>query len=127
MEQQAKLVGQEAVAAQAVGLEIQLQFLDAIFHVAPEHIEVVINELGITAQVRDHEPLIYTQLGVFHLGDEAAGPGPGLRLIAEGGEEALLFSCSLVGSLGFFQERRGLLQYSVVGDEADDVADFLPL
>ena len=58
MEQQPELVGQETVAAQAIGLEIQLQFLDAVFHVAPEHVEVVVDKLGIAAQVGDYKALI---------------------------------------------------------------------
>jgi hypothetical protein len=39
------------VATQAIGLEFQLQFLEAVFHIAPEHVEVVINELGVAHQV----------------------------------------------------------------------------
>jgi hypothetical protein len=36
VEQQPELVGQESMATQAIGLKLQLQFLDAVFHVAPE-------------------------------------------------------------------------------------------
>ena len=55
VEQQPELVGQEAVAAQAVGPEIQLQLLDAVFHIAPEHVEVVVDKSGIAAQVGDYK------------------------------------------------------------------------
>lgn len=82
MEQQAKLVGQEALATHAVGLEFQLQLLDAVFHIAPEDVDVVIDKLGVAAQVSDHEPLIGTKMGIFHLGDDQAGLGPRLCLIA---------------------------------------------
>ena len=52
------------MAAQAVGLELQLQLLDAVFHVAPQHVDVVIDHLGVAAQVSDHEPLIGAQMSV---------------------------------------------------------------
>jgi len=55
--QQPKLVGQEAMATQAVGRELQLQFLDAVFYVTPQHLDVVIDKLGVAAQVSNHEPL----------------------------------------------------------------------
>jgi hypothetical protein len=58
VEQQPELVGQETVTAQAVGLELQLQFLDAVFHVAPEHVDVVIDKLGIAHQVGYYKSLI---------------------------------------------------------------------
>ena len=127
MEQQPKLVGQEAVTTQAVGLEVQLQLFDPVFHVAPEHIDLVIDELGVANQISDHEALVGAQAGVLHLGDDPAGPGPGLRLITESCKKALLLPCGLIGSLGFFQEWRGLLHHAIVGDEADDIADLLPL
>jgi hypothetical protein len=65
VQEQPELVGQETVAAQAVGFELQLQFLDAVFHVAPQHIDIVIDELGIAAEVGDHEALINTEMSIF--------------------------------------------------------------
>lgn len=47
VEQQPELVGQEAVAAQAVCLELQLQFLAAVSHVTPQHLDVVRDHLGV--------------------------------------------------------------------------------
>jgi hypothetical protein len=55
------------VATQAIGLEFQLQFLEAVFHIAPEHVEVVINELGVAHQVGAHKTLIGAQMGVSTL------------------------------------------------------------
>ena len=48
---------------------------------------------------------------------------PGFRLIAEGGEEPLFLPRLLVLALRLCQERRGLCQEPVVGDEADNIAD----
>jgi hypothetical protein len=127
VEQQPELIGQEAMATQSIGLELQLQFLDAVFHIAPEHGEVVIDELGAAPQVGDHKALIGAQMGVFHLGEEAAGVVPGFRLVPEGGKEALVFSRLLVLPLGLFQKRGGLFQDPVVGDKTDDVADLVLL
>jgi len=104
VQQQPELIGQEPVAAQAIGLELQLQLFDAVFHVAPEHVEIVINKPGVAHQVGDYEALIGAQVGIFHLGDDTAGLVPGFRLVAEGGEEALFFSRLLVQALRFFQE-----------------------
>jgi hypothetical protein len=108
VQEQAELIVQKTVAAQAVGLDLQLQFFNAVFHVAPQHVDLVIDELGVANQVSDQEELIGTQSVVLQLGDDAAGPGPGLRIVAEGGEGPLPLPRSLVGSLGFLQEWRGL-------------------
>jgi hypothetical protein len=96
VEQQPELVGQEAVAAQAIGLEIQLQLLAAVFHIAPEHVEVIINKLRIAAQVGDYKALIGAQASVFHLGDDPAVFVPGVRLLADGSKEGLFHSSFLV-------------------------------
>ena len=105
VQEQPKLVGQEAMATQAVGLEFQLQLLDAVFHVALQHVDVIIDELGIAAEVGDHKALVGAQMGIFHLGDDPAGPGPGPRLVAERGEEALFLARLLVLPVRFSQER----------------------
>lgn len=99
VEQQPELIGQEAMATQAIGLDIQFQFLDAVFHIAPEYVDVVIDKLGVAAQVGDHEALIGAQVGIFHFGDDPAGLGPGVRLVAEGGEDLLFLPRLLVLAL----------------------------
>jgi hypothetical protein len=110
VEQQPELVDPKPVAAQAVGLELQLQFLDAVFHVAPEHLEVVVDKLGAAHHVGDHEPLIGAQGGIFLLGDDPAGLVPGFHLVAKGGKEALFLSRLLVLPLGLFQKGGGFFQ-----------------
>lgn len=67
VEQQPELIGQEAMETQAIGLDLQLQFLDAVLHVAPEHIDVVIDKLGGPNQVGDHEALIAPRWVYFTL------------------------------------------------------------
>jgi hypothetical protein len=62
-------------------------------------------------------------MAIFHLGDEAAGLVPGFRLVAEGGKEARFLFRLLVLPLGFSQQRGGVGQDPVVGDEADNLAD----
>ena len=96
VEQQPELIGQEAMTTQTIGLDLQLQFLDAVFHVAPEHVDVVIDKPWVAHQVGDHEALIGAQVGIFHLGDDPPGLVPGFRLVAEGGEELLFLPCFLV-------------------------------
>jgi len=46
VEQQPELVGQEAVAAQAIGLELHFALLDAVFHLTPQDVDLVIDQLG---------------------------------------------------------------------------------
>ena len=67
VEQQPELIGQDAMATRAIGLDLQFKFLDALFYVAPEHVDVVLDKLGVAAQTSDHEPLIRTKMGIFHL------------------------------------------------------------
>lgn len=50
------------MATQAVALEFQLQFLDAVFRLAPEHLNVVMEKLGVVAQISDHKALIGAKL-----------------------------------------------------------------
>ena len=76
MQQQPEMVGQKGMATQAVGLELQLQFLDTIFHVAPQHVNVIIDKLGVATKVSDHKALIGDEIGTFQLGDDPTGPGP---------------------------------------------------
>jgi hypothetical protein len=99
VEQQPELIGQEAMSTQAIGLDLQFQFLDAVFHLAPEHVDVVMDKLGFAAQVGNHEALIGAQVGIFHFGDDPAGLGLGFRLVAEGGEEPLFLPRFLVLAL----------------------------
>lgn len=58
--------------------------------------------------------LIGAQAGILHFGDDAAGLLPGLRLVAEGYEEARFFSRLLVLALRLFQKRGGLGQEPAV-------------
>jgi hypothetical protein len=96
VEQQPGLIGQEAMATQVIYLDIQLQFLDAVFHIAPKHVNVVIDKLGVAHQVSDYEALVGAQTGIFHFGDKPAGLVPGFCLIAEGGEESLFIPRLLI-------------------------------
>ena len=48
VEKQPKLVGQEAMATQAVGLDLQFYFLDAVFYVAPQHVDVYFRKLSLS-------------------------------------------------------------------------------
>jgi hypothetical protein len=73
MEQQLKLVGLEAMAAQAVGLKLQLQLLDAVFHAALQPVNAVIDKLRVAAHVSDYNALVGTWKGVVQLGDDPAG------------------------------------------------------
>jgi hypothetical protein len=80
VEQQPELVGQKAMAAQAVGLKLQLQLLDAVFHGAPQPVNAVIDKLRVAAHVSDYSALVGARMGLIQLGDDPAGPDPEPRL-----------------------------------------------
>jgi hypothetical protein len=79
----------EANLSRAIGLNVQLQLLDVVFHITSQRVKVIIDGLGIATQISDHKALIGSQPGIFQLGDDAAGLKPGHRLITEGVEKAL--------------------------------------
>ena len=116
-QQQPELVGQEAVVTQAIGLELQFALLDAVFHLPPQDVDLVIDQLGAAPKVGDHKKDVGAQGAILHLGDEPAGPVPGVRLVAEGGKEVRFFSRLLVLPLGFLQKGSSLFQAPVIGDK----------
>ncbi len=59
---QPQLVGQEAMATQALGLEFQFPCRDAVSRLAPDPRDAVIGKPEVAAQVRDHKALIGAKL-----------------------------------------------------------------
>jgi hypothetical protein len=49
VQQEPELISQEAMAAQAIGLDLQLQFLNPVFDVTSEDIDIVIDHLSCGA------------------------------------------------------------------------------
>jgi hypothetical protein len=64
VQQQAKLVGQEAAAAQAVGLERQLEILDPVLALAPSYVPVV-ESLWLIGAACDHKAGILALLQTY--------------------------------------------------------------
>jgi len=52
MEQEPELIGLEAMAAEPISFQIELQFLDPVFSLASYHIDVIIDGLGVSGGVR---------------------------------------------------------------------------
>ena len=79
-EEQAELVGFVGVRAHAIGEQIELAVLDAVFHVAAWAIGVFVEFPGrdlVAIQGGDEEAAALFVSGlVFDLGDDAPGPGP---------------------------------------------------
>ena len=66
MQEQSKLVGPEAMAAQAIGLERALEVLDRVFAgVGSLHVATVVQLLGITRNAGDHEADVGPLFGVL--------------------------------------------------------------
>ena len=101
MKQEAELIGLEAMTAEPVGHEIQLQFLDPVFHLAPQNIDFVIDGSGAAAEIGNDKTLVESPWQPFHLGHDPAGSLPRVGLITEGGKRALLAACALEGPLSW--------------------------
>jgi hypothetical protein len=80
------------MATQMISLEFQFQFLDMVFHVTQQHVDIVLDRLGSCPQISDHKALVGAQMAVFYPGDDPEGPRPGIRFVAKGGEKPLFIS-----------------------------------
>src|SRR5512139_913124 len=124
VEKQAKLVGQEAVAAQPIGLDFPFEFFDPVLRIAPEHIDRIIDPLGIeTEDISDNEPLIRPLVHVLGLGNHPAIAAPRFCSVGEGAKQALLLPCLVKESLCSGKDRCSLLPQSIVGDETNHVVN----
>lgn len=91
MQVEAKLIRQEPVTAQPIGFEFEFQLLDPVLDISPKYVDLIIDPLGIEAQIRDHKSLIRPLVHVFGLGNHSAGMPPGISPVPESTKEALLF------------------------------------
>lgn len=124
VQKEPELVGLEPVATRAAGLEVELEFLDPVFGFAAADVELVVDPLGSQIVHVGHDKSGVGALGeVFHLGHDAAGMLPGVGLVGEGREGALLFPGGLVGLAGLFDQRGDAVAKAGVGNEADRVGD----
>ena len=58
VQKEPELISQKTVTTQAISFDLQLEFLDPIFDIASQDIDIIINHLGIAVQVRHEEALI---------------------------------------------------------------------
>jgi hypothetical protein len=77
------LTGQEATAAQTIGLELQLLLFDAVFHVAPQHVDIVIDELRVANQVVSDREALVAPRRVYSTSAMMQQGLAGFRLVAE--------------------------------------------
>src|SRR5580700_3654562 len=81
-EPQPQLIGAHRVGRGAVGIEIELAFLDAVFHLAAGAIEFLVEVAGLvrlTRQRSDDKAWVGLALGPFRLGDDPALAAPALE------------------------------------------------
>ena len=126
-EEQAELVGFVGVRAHAIGEQIELAVLDAVFHVAAWAIGVFVEFPGrdlVAIQGGDEEAaaLFVSEL-VFDLGDDAPGPGPGSGFgdvveIAVGADRLAGFDH---GHGGLAADPLCFLEQDIVASQAEDV------
>src|ERR1700720_1129873 len=82
-EPQPQLIGAHRVGRGAVGIEIELAFLDAVFHLAAGAIELLVEVAGLvrlTRQRSDDKAWVGLALGPFRLGDDPALAAASARL-----------------------------------------------
>jgi len=84
------------MAAGAITKETKLLFLDAIFHLAPPAINLVVESLRATFQIGQNITRISASEGVFGFRNDPSFPVPTLSLILKLSEEPHFFSVPLV-------------------------------
>jgi len=127
MEIETELIGKEPMTTQPIGLELELQLLYPVLDIPPKDIDLIIDPLGVETQVRHHEPLIGTLVGVLGLDNHSAPSHPRVRPIAEGPKEPLLGPGFTEPILGTGQKTGSLFPQPVIGDEPDHIMDVLLL
>ena len=126
VKQKPELVGQKPMAAEPIGFDLKLQFLDTILGITPKDIDFVIDSPRIEAQVGDHKPLVGSLVGVFGLGNHTAGAPPGVSPIPEGPKRPLLLPGLLELLLSFGHKTSPFLLQPLIGDQTNGVMDALP-
>src|SRR5512146_1331147 len=122
VQQQAEGVGQEAVAAQAVGTEAVLEFLDAVLALAAIVVEG--KDFGsATGAVGDHKAQVGADGGVLGLVADAALMRPGAGAVAEAGEAALRQLTAAKAPLQAFLQALGTALKDRVGGDAERVLE----
>jgi len=72
VQEEAELVGFPAVAGGAIGLGVEFVVLDHVFHPAAGAIDLLVEHLGPTGQVGDHEADVAALRGRLDAGDDLA-------------------------------------------------------
>ena len=133
MQEQAKLVGPEAVTAQAVGLERPLEVLDGVFAgVGSLHVATVVQLLGVTSKIGHHEANVRALLGVLGFDDHAVAARPALATRSHGAisdslEQAGLVPRAQETTARLLGEFCGQALEPLVGAEADKEVDLVVL
>ena len=72
VKQKPKLIGFEAMAAEAISLELVFQFLDPVFRLAPLGVDPIVDNMRLKPQIRHHEALIEPFFQPLHFGHDPA-------------------------------------------------------
>src|SRR5258706_1516786 len=111
------------MAAGTITKETKLLFLNAIFHLAPRAINLVVERLRATFEIGQNITRISAFEGVFGFGNDPSLPVPTLSLILKLSEESHFFAAPLVLALGpFLHLGRARMQALILG-QSDDVVD----
>ena len=127
MQQQAELVGPEAMAAEAVGEAGVLEILDPQLGLAAPHVPVVERKRREVGAAGHHEAEVAAFLQLLGFVDDAALVRPGVGGIPSLAGQAHLLPGLLVLPLGLRDERGGQCRQARVGGKADGVVDLLAL
>src|SRR5512143_825014 len=111
----------------AIRKEVELLFLNAVFHVAPGTVALPIEDMGFAGEVRDDIPRIAPFRAVLSFDDYPAGLLPGLGGIVHLAEQALLTVTGLVELLGMTEERlRHRVETTILG-QPHEITNLMPI
>jgi len=110
------------VTGGTTGKQVELLILDAVFHVTPCAVKLVVQVLTRLRQVGDHEAGVGTETAVLSLDDHSPRLVPAAGAIANRGEQTLLLARQLIQRFGHADPQGCLgLDPDILG-QPDDVA-----
>ena len=95
-EQQAKLVGREAVAAGTGAEQIELRLLDAVLGLAAGAVQPLVQLYGVALEIGHHEARVVALAAVLEPGDHAPLDVPAVGRVDELVDQPLLDAAALV-------------------------------
>ena len=115
------------MAAGSISKQVQLLFLDPVFHIPSLTVQIVIQRLRITGQVGYYKARIGPLAVVLGLDDHSTLSVPSCRSVLALGEDSLLLAGLLEFFLGQLQMRLSQMLEDLVFGQTHNLADIVPI